>query len=245
MAFLSLVLFLVGSCFQGLLFWRGRRWSGWRSYPLFYFYLSYTTFWTVAFLFFPHTHPLYPRVYWDSELGATVLRFFVAWEIFRGVFGRGVIRRIAGTAIFVVMVLLALAFWLTGPSPSVSLVADFMRRMALTAGVWTILVFGIACFYGIRIGKNIWGMAVGFLIFVSSEITNLAAFDLASWFAPIWRFLHPFAYIFMLAVWTWALWDYAPNPYNEISTSLGARLLSTWKRQSTALEETIRKVTQP
>jgi hypothetical protein len=242
---MGVVLFLLGVFCQGFLFWRGWRWRGWSIYPFFYAYLSYTTFWTFVLISFPHAHPLYPRVYWDSELGATVLRLLVAWEILRGVFNRGVIRKIAGTAIVVLIVLLALAFWLSGPSPSVSPIADFMRRMALSEGLWTILVFGLAWFYGIQIGKNIWGMAVGFLIFVSSEITNLAAFDLASWFTPIWRFLHPFAYIFMLAVWTWALWDYAPNPHNEIDTSLGSRLLSTWKRRSTALEESIRKVTQP
>jgi hypothetical protein len=120
-----------------------------------------------------------------------------------------------------------------------------MRKMALSAGVWTVFVLGVARFYGIRIGQNTWGMAIGFLIFVSSEIVNFAAFDLSSRFIPIWRFVHPFTYVFMLAVWTWLLWDYVPNPQNETDSPLGPLLLSEWQRQSAALDETIRKVIQP
>src|SRR5215472_759823 len=102
MGYLGIAVILFGISCQGLLFWRGSRW-GWHAYPFFYVYLSYTTFWTVVLLFllFPHAHPLYPKVYWGSELGAAVLRFFVAWEVFRGVFRRGAIRRIAGTVISV------------------------------------------------------------------------------------------------------------------------------------------------
>ncbi len=246
MAFLGVVLFLIGVSCQGLLFWRGWRWGGWHAYPFFYIYLSYTSFWTVAFLFFPLAQPLYAKVYWDSELVAAVLRFLVAWEVFRSLFHHGtVIRRIAGNVMVVVLVLLALAFWLSGPSPGVSSVIDFMRKMALAAGVWTVFVLGVARFYGIRIGQNTLGMAIGFLIFVSSEIANFAAFDLSSRFIPIWRFVHPFAYVFMLTVWTWLLWEYVPNPQNETDSSLGPLLLSEWQRQSAALDKAIRKVIQP
>ncbi len=167
-----------------------------------------------------------------------------ASAISKGLLGQRACGR-CGDVMVVVLVLLALAFWLSGPTPGVSPVIDFMRKMALTAGVWTVLVLGVARFYGIRIGQNTWGMAIGFLIFVSSEIANFAAFDLSSWFIPIWRFVHPFAYVFMLAVWTWLLWDYAPNPQNETDSSLGPLLLSEWQRQSAALDKTIRKVIQP
>src|SRR2546421_6947391 len=245
MAYLGVVLFLIAVGCQSLLFWRGWRWGGWQAYPLFYIYLSYTSFWTVAFLFFPHAHPLYPKVYWDSEVGAAVLRFLVAWEVFRSVFHHGTVRRTAGAVIVLVLVLLALALWLSGPSPGVLPVMDFMGKMALAAGVWTVFVLGAARFYGICIGQNTWGMAIGFLIFVSSEIANFALRDLSSWFIPIWRFFHPFAYVFMLAVWTWSLWDYVPNSQNETDSSLGPILLSKWQRQSAALDETIRKVMHP
>lgn len=245
MGFLGVVLFLVGVSCQGLLFWRGWRWGGYRAYPLFYIYLSYTTFWTVALLSFPRMHPLYLKVYWDSELVAAALRFLVAWEVFRSVFRPASTRRIAGMVMFVLLVFFAAAFWLSGPSPGVSSIADFMRKIAVTVGVWMVFVLGMAKFYGIRFGKNIWGMAIGFLIFLSSEITNLAAFDLASWFAPIWRFFHTSAYIFMLAVWTWSLWNYAPNPQTEFDMSLGPQLLSKWQRQSVVLDETVKKVIRP
>lgn len=245
MAYVGVVLFLISVSFQALLFWRSWRWGGWRAYPLFYVYLSYTSFWTIAFLFFSHKDPLYPTVYWDSEIVAAVLRFLVAWEVFSSVFRQVTVRRVSGAALIILLALLALAYWLGGPSPGVPPVADFMGKMALSAGLWTILVLGFARFYGISIGQNTWGMAIGFFIFVSSEIVNLAARFLWPWFIPIWRFVHPFAYVFMLAVWTRALWDYAPNPHSETDSSLGSLLLSEWQRQSEALNKTVRKVIQP
>jgi hypothetical protein len=245
MVYVGVILFIIGISCQCILFWRAGRWGGWRAYPLFYVYLSYTSFWTVAFLFFPHAHPLYPRVYWDSEVVAAALRLFVAWEVFRSVFRQGTVRKIAGAALVAVLVLLALAFWLIGPSPGVLPIADFMRKMALSAGAWIVLVLGVARFYGIRIGQNTWGMAIGFLIFVSSEIANFAVHDLSPSLIPIWRFVHPFTCVFMLAVWTWSLWDYVPNPQNETDSSLEPLLLSEWQRQSAALNKTIRKVIQP
>ena len=245
MAYVGVALFLISVSFQALLFWRGWRWSGWHAYPFFFSYLSYTTFWTIAFLFFPHKHPLYPSVYWDSEIVAAVLRFLVAWEVFRSVFRQSTVRKIAASILIIVLALLALAYWLSGPSPGVSSVIDFMRKMALSAGLWIILVLGVARFYRIRIGQNAWGMAIGLFIFVSGEIVNFAARDLSPWFIPIWRFFHPFGYVFMLAIWTWAIWDYSPNPHSETDSSLGSLLLSEWQRQSEALNKTVRKVIQP
>ena len=244
MTYVGVVLFLISVSCQALLFWRGWRWSGWHAYPFFFSYLSYTSFWTIAFLFFPHKHPLYPSVYWNSEVVAAVLRFLVAWEVFRSTFRQGTVRRTAGTALTIVLVLLALAYWLSGPTPGVSSVIDFMRKIALSAGLWIILVLGVARFYRIRIGQNTWGMAIGLFVFVSSEIANFAAFDLVPWFIPIWQFVHPFGYVFMLAVWTWSLWDFSPNRHSEADSAIGP-LLTEWERQSAALNKTIHKVIQP
>src|SRR5438045_8611040 len=98
MAYLGDVLFLISVCCQGLLFWRGWRWRGWQAYPFFYIYLSYTSFWTGPFLFFPHTHPLYPTVYWHSASVAAALRQLVPCVAFRGVFRQATVSRIGGTA---------------------------------------------------------------------------------------------------------------------------------------------------
>src|SRR5258707_14807324 len=104
MSYLGVAFFLIGVTSQGLLFWRGSRRGGLRPYSFYFFYLSYTLFWTVAFLFFPHTHPLYAKVYWDSALVAAVLRFFVVWEVSRSMFRSGtMIRKVAGTILVFVL----------------------------------------------------------------------------------------------------------------------------------------------
>lgn len=246
MTYLAFGLFFLGVASQGLLFWRASRWRGWRAYPFFYTYLSYTAFWTIVLSLFPHSHPLYPKVYWYSDLVAAVLRFLVVWEIFRTAFRPGtVVRKVARRIILAALLLLALVYWWSGPSPGFHPFVDFMRKMSLAAAVWTILVLGIAWFYGIRIGQNIWGMSFGFLVFVSSEIVTFSAVVLVSWFNTFWRFIHPLSYVFMLTVWVWSLWDYVPNLQSEFDSSISPHLFSGWQRQSRALNEAIRRVTRP
>lgn len=247
MRLVGLVFFFAGVSSQALLFWRGCRWCAWRKYPLFFIYLSYTSFFTIFFLFFPHAHPMYARVYWYNELGAAVLRFLVAWEIYRQVFrGGSVVRSIAGSILVGALTLLALVFWAGGPGPGTSLVIDFMRKMALAVATWIVVVIGLAGFYAIPIGRNIWGMAIGFLIFAASQIANFAAFDLSPRFGPIWPLVHPFSYLCMLAVWVWSLWNYAPNPELRSSeSSMGPEAISEWQERSAALNKIIRKVINP
>ena len=246
MTFLSVGLFMLGVSSQGLLFWRASRWGGWRTYPFFYTYLAYTAFWTIVFLFFPHSHPLYPKLYWYSDLVAAVLRFLVAWEVFRAAFQRGtVVRKVAGRIVLAALLLLALVYWWSGPSPGFHPIADYMRKMALAASVWTFLVLAIVWFYGIRIGPNLWGMAIGFLVFVSSEIVTFSGFGLAPGLNSFWRYVHPFSYAFMLTVWVWSLWDYVPNLQTQFDSPISSRFFSRWQRQSQALNEAIRRVTRP
>lgn len=241
-------LYTAGYVLQVLLLWRVVRLRAWRHYPLFCTYFVYTCCsGSVQLALALLRYSAYVRVYYSTEAVAAILRFAVAWEIYRQVFRRGsTVRNIAGGALGGVLALLALVFWLSVASVGNSAMVDFMRKMALAVAVWMLVVLGLARLYRIPAGRNISGMAIGFVIFAGSEMVDFASFDLAPRLGIIWRYVHPFGYLFMLAVWLWGLWEYAPNPQLvNAEEATRAQGISWWREQSASLEAAIRKVTKP
>ena len=70
----------------------------------------------------------------------------------------------------------------------------------------------VARYYGVQLGRNLWGIAVAFGAYASVMTMNNAMVDLGHWFVPYWRLLSPLSFVAMLGMWTWAVWVYAPNP---------------------------------
>ena len=245
---LTYVFYGAGYSLQGLLIWRACRSRAWRYYPFFCSYFMYTCFsGSVQLILALLRYPGYAPIYVLSEAVAAVLRFAVAWELYRHVFHRGsALRSIAGGVLICALILLAFAFWTSGASPGASVSVDFMRKMALSVAAWIVLVMGLARFYRIPVARNIGGMAIGFLAFSASEMADFAAFDLSPRFEAIWRYVHPFSYLCMLAVWVWSLWDYAPNrQLTSTELSIGSQALTHWQDRSSALQDAVWKVIKP
>jgi hypothetical protein len=185
-------------------------------------------------------------VYWWSHILAAVLRFGIGAEVYRYVFRRqSPLRATAGAVVLSALILLALLFWIGGPGPG-HYMLDILRKLALSVAAGILIVLGLARHYGIRIGRNILGIAVGLLIFTGSELVHLAAMDLIPRLAPVWGYVHPIAFVFMLMVWTSALWRYSPNPVGpSFDQALAGELLSDWQDRWAQIPAALRKVVKP
>jgi hypothetical protein len=123
---------------------------------------------------------------------------------------------------------------------------DILRKLALSGAAWILIVLGFAHHYGVRIGRNVLGVAVGLLIFTGSELVHLAAMDLVPRLSLVWGYVHPIAFVFMLTVWTVALWRYRPKPgTRSIDLSSARELLSTWQDRWAQIPAALRKVVKP
>ena len=229
---------------QSLLFWRAWRCRLWQCYPFFYSHLTYTALCALmlglpAFL----RHPLYAKAYWLSYFLAAALRFGIAAEIYRCIFPKhSPLRTRAAFVVLSALALLALVFWLVGPGPGSALL-DALRKIALAVAAWILLVLGLSHYYGIRLGLNVWGMAIGLLIFTGSELVNFAAMDLFPRLWPVWRFVNPLVFVFMLLVWTYSLWRYRPNPpAPSLNKTLAREFLSAWQARWTQVPDILRGV---
>src|SRR5882762_6574655 len=170
----------IGVLLQSLLFWRAFRSRLLGRFPLFYTYLAYTAIWSlIVALPVVISRPGYSKEYWRSHLLGAMLRFGIAAELYRHVFPRNSpLRRRAGIVILFSLTLLAILFWIGGVGSGQYFVLDASRKISLTVAVWILVVLSLSYYYGIRIGRNVFGMAVGLLIFMGSELIRLAAIDL-------------------------------------------------------------------
>lgn len=215
-----------------LLLWRCLKERHWSHFPFFFVYLAYVFLRSLALSYFwALGHPAYALIYWGSNLGAVLLRFCVAWEVFRNIFVRGsIIREIAGRILVVLLVVIAAAFYLLSSQPG-TFFPDLERKVGLAVVAWMVMVLLLARYYRVPISLNIWGMAVGMGLFTSISIANHATFELLRSFLPFWRLVSPFSFVAMMLIWTWTLWSYAPEPQPERFNKLQPHAaLAGWKR---------------
>ena len=147
-----------------------------------------------------------------------VVRFLVVWDIFRHTFSRTFMVDRVGSKMFSVVgagsVIFALgSFWTFQTYGEFHSVYPALERSFSFAQAAMVLWLLIAArYYGIQLGRNVWGIAVAFGAWVSISTANNAVIDLQHSFLPYWQILRPLSFVLMLALWTWAVWIYAPNP---------------------------------
>ncbi len=243
MTLLQYVIFALGLLLEVLVFWRGLRARLWRHYPFFYVYLGYVFVRSVGLFGLAEVQfTAYPIAYWVSEAAAALLRFFILWEVFRQTFAFvPALRRIVGQTLSLLLIGLAAVSVMGNKSPG-SVFADLERKTSLAQAVLLLTTLFLARYYGIPLGRNVWGMALGLGMYVAISVMNFAAVVLTESFIPYWRFSRPLSFIGMLAVWTWALWSYAPNPRpSTAALDVSERSLAHWAQAWSEVRTAVRK----
>jgi hypothetical protein len=245
------VILLLSVALEVCLLWRLSRRQLWRRYIYFLSYVLYQLI-VMDFLLFGVWRlapALYRDFYWNAETLSAALRFLLVWEIFRHTFPRGsTLNRIAsnamallslGLGLFSVCVLWGFQAYSHFHSPYPALERGFGLAQALL----TLGILFLARYYGVAFGRNLWGIAVGFGAYVSISTVNFAAIDLYHSFLPYWQVLVPLSFTGMLAVWTWAVWTYGPNPTPAVADEREQAVeLGWWMERWARTLSTVRKV---
>jgi hypothetical protein len=160
---------------------------------------------------------LYTKVYWYSEGVSVLLRFFVIWEVFRHVFrNSSVLHEIAlkgfmSGVLGMIVLLTAVSWGAKNYEISHSVFFASYRTIGFCQAFLILAILLLARYYNLHLGRNIWGIAVGFGLFSSFLIVNFALIDLVPSFFRYWQLLTPFGFVSMMYMWTWAIWIYSPN----------------------------------
>lgn len=216
---ISLAIVLSGHGLQLCLIALLLRKSLWRTYP---FFFSIAVWIEVRNLVIPalqtHFPAAYQSYYWKTDVIDVVLRFLIIWEVFRQTFPKGsaLAKSLSNgfSGIFYGLAIFAIgtAWTFQTYSQYHSIYPALERSFGFAQAALIMGILLAARYYGVRLGRNVWGIAVAFGGWVSIVTANNAMIDLAHSFLPYWQILWPLSYIAMLSVWTWAVWVYAPNP---------------------------------
>lgn len=216
------ILWWLGVGLEGVLLLRAATRGYLKHYPVFYTYLAYVLIESLSSSYVHARHPAaYALFYWSTQGVSVILGYAVVWEICRRTLSRyeGAFRmaRTIVLLIFAAVVFKVLVTSLGGNIWSLARTTAELERAFRSVQAFLILALvGVLAYYRIQIGRNLWGLILGYGFFVATSIFNLTFRSfLGETFQIWWEFLQPIAYIVALLVWCGTLWSYEPNPEPE------------------------------
>jgi len=223
-------------------------------YPFLFSYLVYSLLaMDLALFVIRHAIPgIYPVLYWLLEMLSVCLRFCVIWEIYRHTFPRGSLggglapKGLSAPFFWTIFLFLGALNWIGayGSFHSHFLALECSLSFAQALLVLSLLLF--AKHFGFHMGRDIWGLAVGLGAYLSINILGFALFEIDRSMFQLYLTVTALSFAGMLAMWTWALWSYAPNPHpvGEL-VSEPAEETVWWERRWEKALGAVRKVVNP
>jgi hypothetical protein len=189
-------------------------------FPIFYSYIfcvfaSSATLWH----FYRTNDRVYTKLFWTFEFITLMIGYGVVLEIMHHAFkdypGADRFARYAGLGAFA-----AIFLWLGISAALHKLpieitalgrrIDGFERDLRIVQAIFLGIVAVLAVHYGIELGKNVRGLALGMGFFISVCIVNMALRVVFNdRYQPIFGELQSAAYVFSLSVWLVALWSHA------------------------------------
>jgi hypothetical protein len=115
------------------------------------------------------------------------------------------------------------------------------RSFGFAQSIFILSILLVGRHYGVCLGRNLWGIGVGFGAWMSLSTVNYALFDLTGSFFPYWQVVRPLSFIGLLLMWNWALWR--PSPILDTSeASVPEAALTTWMQNWDRTFSLLRKV---
>lgn len=205
----------VGTFLEGLLCWRLAARRSWGSWPYFSIFVFYTFLRDIALFQVSRYEPRwFPAFYWRGETLSLFLRFLVIWEFFRGLFPvRSTLHDLAWKTLLTLEILalpvVFLLFWIQ-MSHAHTVYAHFSplfeQYISLMQVSLLLAPAAVARYYGVALGRNMWGLGFGFGIYLAVCSIDFAGLQVSRKFLPYWHLLSPITFICMILVWLWAFW---------------------------------------
>jgi Na+-transporting NADH:ubiquinone oxidoreductase subunit NqrE len=216
-------------------------------FPIFYSYM-FCVFASSASLWhlYRSDYRAYTRLFWLSEFTTLILGYGVVLEImhhaFRDYPGAERFARNAGFSAFgVIFVWLGISAVLHKlPIEITALgrrVDGFERDLRIVQAVFLAIVAALVLHYGIELGKNVRGLALGLGIYVAVSIVSTAFMVVfGARFQPIFGELQSVTYVFCSGIWLLALWSYAEVK----NSSPNAQMESDYRRMVNRTREKLK-----
>jgi len=215
----ELIISWVAMLLDALVLLRGIRGRLLSRYPFFYAFVAGVLLLDGPTLYVYKRLPsLYRTWYWSAEFLTLVLACGIVLEVFRHVLspypGADRFARITGIFAFTVILCSSGVYPLLERNGSVSgTMEELERNVRSVQAVFLVALLALISYYGIRIGRNMKGMIVGYGLSIAASLISMASYSYADGrFTAISRLAQQLGYTLPVAIWAVTLWSYAPNP---------------------------------
>ena len=236
----SLAVWLATLALESLILYRAARCRFLAKYVLFYSYVGFVLCLSSVRLVIYCVEPTFYRsFYWHTQSLSVLVGCMVVWEIYRRALGRfpGAARMARNLLLLLLLIVVGkvlantpnvLAGWLTGTT------AELERNLRAVQAVLLMGLLGVIASYRIPLGRNVWGMILGYGLFLGTSVINLTLrILLGDSFQIVWQYLQPLFYLSVLCVWSLTLWSYktAAQPKTELTIEQDYQLLVATTRK--------------
>lgn len=216
------LLTFAGLLLESLILLRALRGRSFSEYPFFFSYVACVLMVDIVRdIVFRLDRPVYENLYWTTQLVTLIVGYGVVLEVTRMAFesypGVEQVSRALVLAVFLAVFSYGGVKAITAEdwSPAHSmweLERDLRAVQALVlAGALILIVY-----YGIRIGRNLGGVVLGYGLYTTfSIVSNALRSYQGTRFHHTWLLIQPYTYLVCLLIWAVALWSYEPNPEPE------------------------------
>lgn len=252
---LSLAVWLTTLVFETLILLRALKGELLSRYALFYVYLGIVFLQSFSLLIIYLAIPkYYASLYWSAEFVSVVLGCGVVWEIYRGALGRfpGAARMARNVLLFILLMVISKVLvdaWNSAGWRPAGTVVELERNLRAVQAIVLIGLVLVIAFYRIPLGQNLWGMMLGYGLFIGTNVITLALRALlGDAFQTAWQYLQPLSYLAVLCVWAITLWSYKTAPVPKIELQIGQDyqfLYGTTKRNLRQARAYLRRAMRP
>jgi hypothetical protein len=232
---LSLAVWLTTLVLETLILLQALKGEFLSKYILFYAYLGSVFLQSIFLLIIYLVRPsYYAPLYWSAEFVSVVMGCGVVWEIYRGALGRfpGAARMARNVLLLILLMVISNVLvntWSSTVWQPAGTVVELERDMRAIQAMVLIGLVIIIAFYRIPLGRNLWGMMLGYGLFIGTNVITLALRALlGDSFQTAWRYLQPLSYLAVLCVWYMTLWSYkaAPAPKAQLQVEQDYQFVS-------------------
>jgi hypothetical protein len=229
---------------EALLVARGARGHWASKYPVFWTYIVFVLLQSLLrFYLYHNASPLYPYVYWCTELFAVLIGCGVTFEIYRiGLRAYPGTARMARNLLCIIFVLAATKafvnasndprWWPIATSTDVELALRIVQAGSIGALVVLFLL------YKVPFGKNLRGIVLGYGLFLALNVIQVASISVqGDRSLAFWSYVQSFAYLLVLGIWAGHLWSYQ----QESEPKAFVRLELEYQRVAAATRQRLRE----
>lgn len=193
-----------------------------QAQPIFGAYLACVLTSSVSgYLVYETNPPLYRYWYWGWEFVCVLAGYCVVLELLEKSLAvherlRRLARNIGLTVLAVIVAFTTSQLILARGLPATRTSDEVERNLRTAELVLLALIILVIRYYGIRVGRNVKGVMLGYgLVVAAIVVDNALRSYVGAGFQAVFSFIRSYSYLAALLVWTAALWSYSPNPVSR------------------------------